>query len=170
MAEKTESNCNDENISVRYDESKRVFRKAVKTRLNKEFLNSRLKKNAVREKLEELGYNVNKGTLSKVLDPLDESSFDLWIIKGLCECFSISLGKLLEDPMFQSVPVVKTPDPVVETPDDISVRNELRQKLQKYKGTYFCLSALPAAQKTLAKCKRPRLSTAIMTPPSTMMA
>ena len=140
MAEKTVSNCNDKKISVRYDESKRNFRKAVKTRLNNEFINSRLKQSAVLDKLKELGYNTNKGTLKKTLDPLDESSFDLWIIKGLCECFSISLGELLEDPMFQSLPVVKTPDSVVVTPDDISVRNELRQKFEKYKGTYFCYS------------------------------
>ena len=155
MAEKKAIQNNFDPTSVRYDDRKRDFRTSVKKRVYEEYSNSLLKPEALLKKLDKLGYNVNKGTLKKMLDPLNESTFDLWIIKGLCECFNISLGELLGDPMYQAVPSVKVPESIEEVvevaeveedkedkedPDVIAAKNKFEQDFFKYFGTFYCYS------------------------------
>ena len=125
--------------SIRLDERKNNFKKEVKKRLYTEFKRTRWNYDDLVDELRERDYKVNKGTLKNMVDPINESSFDLWIIKGLCECFNISLGELLEDHMLLASKE-KTAEPTSEDLKNIDTNNKLLQDFRQYKGTYYCYS------------------------------
>lgn len=138
MAEKQDTNQKKKDESVRYDKRKLEFMEKVKSRLESEHKKSRWGYDALLTELRERNYNVNKGTLKKILNPLDHSSFDLWIIKGLCECYNIPIGELLSETLDTEPESI--PEPVVETCSDIESHNKLKQILESYMGTFFCYS------------------------------
>ena len=125
--------------SIRLDERKNNFKKEVKKRLYTEFKRTRWSYDDLVDELRERDYKVNKGTLKNMVDPINESSFDLWIIKGLCECFNISLGELLEDHMLLASKE-KTAESTSENLKNIDTNNKLLQDFSQYKGTYYCYS------------------------------
>ena len=125
--------------SIRLDERKNNFKKEVKKRLYTEFKRTRWSYDDLVDELRERDYKVNKGTLKNMVDPINESSFDLWIIKGLCECFNISLGELLEDHMLLASKE-KTAESTSEDLKNIDTNNKLLQDFSQYKGTYYCYS------------------------------
>lgn len=138
MAEDKTIKHNEKSDSVRYDDNKLKFMKKVKTRLQDEYINSHLTPEGIVAAMGDRQYYVNKNTLLNMVNPLNKSTFDIWLAKGLCECFNISIGELLGDSLDTEPESI--PEPVVKNCSDIEAHNKLKQTLESYLGTFFCYS------------------------------